>query len=53
MTQNLWILDLILTKALFMKRMDTKNITGKTKQLLTGNYAAYWFGKCQWLVTNP
>ena len=57
MTQNLRILDLIvldliLTKLLFVKLMNNKKITGNTKKLLTGNYAAYWFAKCRWLVTN-
>ena len=57
MTQNLGVLDLILidlilTKVLFVKLSNTKKITINTKKLLTGNFAAYWFGKCQWLVTN-
>ena len=52
MTQNLGVLDLILidlilTKVLFMKLINTKKITNNTKKLLTGNFAAYWFGKCQ------
>ena len=57
MTQNLWILDLILldlilAKVLFVKHINTKKIISNTKKLLTGNHAAYWFGKRQWLVTN-